>query len=167
MIRILVYCVLLGGVSQAARAAEAMDTFQPKAVRDCLSPLAELAIIEDQNPYYLRGDFDGDRQPDVVVAVQSTKGKNGAVLCGSKIGRISIGPIGTSSSASQVPDDVFAPMWGVATRKDLARMRKDTEQDIPTPVGEAILMVWEDATGILFWNGKRVKWFQIEGDDTE
>src|SRR5882757_3733249 len=49
------------------------DPFQPDKIAECLkNPKASsLEVLTDTNPYYLRGDFDGDGKVDYAMSVRA------------------------------------------------------------------------------------------------
>jgi hypothetical protein len=117
------------------------------------------------NPFYLRGDFDGDGKPDyAVLVVERGIGKKGIAIWLS--GRKSQEPIfvgaGTKTAAgSEESDDWnFFDAWQVY-------MRRKVEQGAGRPPvlrGEAILIERsESASGLLYWDGNRFRWYQ-QGD---
>jgi hypothetical protein len=61
------------------------DPFYPDVVDRCLNgPTVKehVTVLADQNPVYLRGDFDGDGLPDYALQVKSKKTKrNGVLIC--------------------------------------------------------------------------------------
>lgn len=49
------------------------DSTHPVAISNCLERpaiLGRVSVDRNKNPYYLRGDFNGDRLPDYAVAVK-------------------------------------------------------------------------------------------------
>jgi len=84
--------------------AYGQDPYKPQQVEECLkSPKAAgLEVLDRTNPFYLRGDFDGDGKPDYALQVRSSKkGGAGVLVCTS---RGSIFLLGSGIGGSQFYD---------------------------------------------------------------
>jgi len=67
-----------------AGAAETTSLIHPDQISACLKmPIASGVEVDvETNPYYLRGDFDGDGKPDYAVAVRGKKTRRlGVLVC--------------------------------------------------------------------------------------
>jgi len=142
---------------------DASDIVYPVRIVGCIedAQVSNSAVVDTEtNPYYLRGDFDGNGQMDFAIAVKGKKTKrNGVLVCLDNNSHVLIGGDKKHSPPfSDMPDDNFvAPHWEVATRQEILAFRK-TNQDVPTPSGESILMIWEDGIHYIYWDGKRFRW---------
>jgi hypothetical protein len=118
------------------------------------------------NPYYLRGDFDGDGKPDYAVAVREAKGgKLRVLVCATKAGSALLGGEGPGKPFSDMPDDIyFAPSWMVYSKAEVTEAIQYSSG--PAPIGriegEAIAIVWEDGLALVYWNGKSYRWAAVE-----
>lgn len=133
----------------------------PDSLDACLKmPRAKDLEIVSGTPVYLRGDFDGDGRPDHAIAMKSTKTKQlGLLICRGN-GMLTILGQGLGSSKfSDMPEDNFlGPSWYVLTRSEVADYRR-YNRNVPAAVrGEAIEMIWEDGTGLVYWDGARFRW---------
>jgi len=129
-------------------------------------PFANAYSISDRlNPFYLRGDFDGDGKPDYAVLVVSKKDRlNGIAIWLS--GKAKIFVLGAGQpfklGAEVTSDFTVLDTWQVYGKKPV-------EQGVgagppPKLIGEAILAgKRESASGLIYWNGNRFAWYQ-QGD---
>lgn len=141
------------------------EPFQPELLVQCLQrPQASgLTVLTDVNPFYLRGDFDGDAKPDYAVRVRSRKGGTGLLICAGSRSLYLLGSgIVGGSEFSDMPRDAFlAPHWEVFTPEDVAdlrRFRSNVPRPVPTVKGESIAMVWGDGICLIYWTGEKFKW---------
>jgi hypothetical protein len=143
----------------------------PERVMTCLkNPKAVgLTVLTDINPYYLRGDFDGDGKMDYALQVRSKKGSiNGLLVCG---GNGSIFLLGSGIGGSQMtdmPSDNFTSSdWSVFTKKDvvaLARITVNVPHPIPNVKGESIAMIFEVEIALIYWDGTKFRWAEPKAD---
>jgi hypothetical protein len=139
------------------------DLVHPETVRQCLKnkKAYALSVRTSSNPYYLRGDFDGDTKPDYALEVRSKKGGTGVLVCTGK-GTVSLLGSGIGGERfSDMPDDNFlAPYWEVYTKEEVVELGKWIH-NVPDPVspkGESIALIWEDGISLIYWNGSKFKW---------
>jgi hypothetical protein len=133
----------------------------PEGVQSCLDREAvrSVAILQVKtNPYYLRGDFDGDGRADYAVAIVGrTTGRNGIALCNAS-GFTSVlrGDARPNQPFSDMPDDNFlSGDWCVLTRAEALR-RVSAKKLSANLKGEVILMPWDDADGIVYFDGQAI-----------
>ena len=145
---------------------------EPQEIRRCMErPEAKgLSILSDKNPFYLRGDFDGDLKPDYAFLVRSENGGKGLLICTAKFSVFLLGSgISGGNPFSDMPNDVFfAPNWMVYTKEQVAELEDMGGVNAPWPVpqikGEAIAMIWEDGIALIYWDGKDFKWAGVDPD---
>jgi hypothetical protein len=119
------------------------------------------------NPFYLRGDFDGDGTPDyALLVIHLSDGKKGIVIWLST--RPNSGPTifgaGTKSrtGGGDYDDWGFFDAWQVYGKRTV--IQGVGEGKPPKLTGEAILIERsEAASGLLYWDGKQFRWYQ-QGD---
>jgi hypothetical protein len=123
------------------------------------------------NPFYLRGDFDGDRVPDYAVLVihRATKITGIAVLRSGAVkieilgaGGINLKMAATEDGSPPTAIDSFEWMdsWHVERKQPL----KFTGLDTPvTPMtGEGIVVEKAEASSaLIYWDGKQYRWLQL------
>lgn len=123
------------------------------------------------NPFYLRGDFDGDGVPDYAVLVISRRTKaTGIAVVRSRARHIEVlGAGGIKLRVAALPDgspphwiDDFTgyDAWHVAPKQRL----KQTGWDKPVTqmAAEGIVTERTEASGgLVYWDGKRYRWLQI------
>jgi hypothetical protein len=113
------------------------------------------------NPFYLRGDFNGDKIPDVAIIVKEKKsGKFGiAIIDG---GNRHVFLIGAGKKIGNVDDFAWMNIWGVYPKGNV--YRGAAEGRPPTLRGEALLVEKaESASALIYWDGKDYRWYQ-QGD---
>ena len=138
----------------------------PLQVQKCLesqSIKGRVDVLFAQNPYFLRGDFDGDNRPDYAVAVRGRESKrNGVLICHGGARPMILG-VDNSVKFSDMPDDNFiSSNWDVFTKEDARTVRKSsgTSGSTPSayPKGESIAMIWEDGICLIYWDASRYRW---------
>ncbi len=114
---------MLFGV-KGSLAAEEPTVVHPDQIDNCLkvSVARTVEVSMDANPYYLRGDFDGDGKVDYAVAVRGRMTKrNGVLVCA---GNHRVFVLGADQPLhppfSDMPDDnFFAPNWAVYSKPEI------------------------------------------------
>ncbi len=112
------------------------------------------------NPFYLRGDFDGDGKPDYALLVESQPDhKKGLVIWLSALPNSKGIFIGAGTKFQETDDWTFFDAWQVHTSKVVRQGA--SEEKPPHPRGESILIEKsESASGLLYWDGRRIRWYQ-------
>jgi hypothetical protein len=117
------------------------------------------------NPFYLRGDFDGDGKTDYAVRIKSRAGRVAgiAIWLSSKREFVVLGagaPFKVSGSVVSNLD--FLDTWQVFGKRPVERGVESGSP--PHLIGDAILAgKRESASGLIYWNGKSFAWYQ-QGD---
>ena len=163
--------LLLIGVHSFGDAEEGkVDLLIPDELARCMDQVRsendEIKLIYG-NPFYLRGDFDGDDRVDYVAEVRSGEPKpepcpecRGVLFCfgsgatdvlGAKMGPL---PDGVD------PEDFGGPTWKVVTATD-------PEVEPLGADGEVVQMIWEDAGASLYLENSRYKWKWAWGKNLE
>ncbi len=115
------------------------------------------------NPFYLRGDFDGDKKADYAIMVSDRKtGKGGIIIILPTLKKYFV--IGAGQALPTRPGDDYGwveawevyccnqPEIGVGESRKI-KLRS-----------EAILVrKLESSSGIIYWDGKNYQWYQ-QGD---
>lgn len=154
---------LLSGICVAQ--AQEQEVFYPHQIASCLErPTAQgLEARLDRNPYYLRGDFDGDGEADHAVAVRGKKTRrNGVLICTAKGVYVVGADRVVTPPFSNMPDDNFvAPQWATYSRKEtqnLGKFSSNVPRPVPVTKGDSIAMIWEDGICLIYWDGRQFKW---------
>jgi len=114
------------------------------------------------NPFYLRGDFNGDGKIDIAILIEEIKtGKKGIAVC--HAGKDEVFILGAGNTIGNGGEDFkWMDIWEVYP-KGLVHEGSD-EATIPTLVGDALFVEKsESASGLIYWNRKSYAWYQ-QGD---
>jgi hypothetical protein len=129
--------------------------YTPEAVGRCLlsTKLGERIRPDTEiNPFYLRGDFNGDRRTDyvLVTTVEGSLRKQLLVCVAGARGQF----------LRNEPADEYAlsSQWGVFTAADVKRFGVDLAM---APGAEAIGLLWEDAMRFIFWDGRKFRYSRV------
>jgi hypothetical protein len=131
----------------------------PDAVRACMTRAGTgYEVSQKVSPSYLKGDFDGDGKPDYAVLV--TRGRaQGVAVC-----RASGAPplvLGAGTPFNEMKDLDFTS-WQVHGKNQRVARGMGSGR-APALLGDALLLEWESASAIVYWNGHRLVWYQ-QGD---
>jgi len=117
------------------------------------------AISGKINPFYLRGDFFGNGKSVYAVLVQNGN-QQGLMVC--RDGRAKPIVLGARTEFNKMKDLNFNA-WQVHV-KSAPVERGVGEGKPPVPLGDAILIEWEEsASALVYWNAKQFVWYQ-QGD---
>jgi hypothetical protein len=140
------------------------EPFRPDRVVQCLkTPKASgLTVLNDNNPFYLRGDFDADGRPDYALQVRSKRGGTGVLICAANGALFLLGSGLGGGQFSDMPQDKFlAPHWAVHTKQEVAALgvfQSNVPRPVPAVKSEAIAMIWEDGISLIYWDGAKFRW---------
>ena len=145
-------------VFQANLPEEIYHFYDQKAIRGIYS------IRTDLNPFYLRGDFDGDNKQDYALSIVEKKTNKKGILiyhAGTKAHYI-LGAGKSLLSRNGGDDYRWLDAWKVYTVKPVGIGAGETQTI--TLQGEGIhVFKLEASSGIIYWTGKEYKWYQ-QGD---
>jgi hypothetical protein len=144
------------------------ESMPPQAVLECMkSPQTKgLKIDFSRNPFYLRGDFDGDGKPDYALRVLA-EGRprihaGGMLVCAGNGSVFLLGANVSGRKFSDKPNDnFFAPDWTVFTKNEVEALKSwhsNVPNPVPDPKREAIAMIWEDGIALVYWDGTKYAW---------
>jgi hypothetical protein len=122
------------------------------------------SIRTDLNPFYLKGDFDGDKKLDYALSiVEKTTDKKGILIYHTGTRTYYIIGAGKSLANGNGGDDYeWLDAWKVYSDKNVEIGVGETDKIILK--GEAILAIKvESASALIYWTGKEYKWYQ-QGD---
>ena len=131
----------------------------PDGVVGCVARAgAGYEVSRKVDPAYLRGDFDGDGRADYAV-VMTRGGAQGLVVCrGSGAGPVVLGA-GTAFNEMKNLDFTGWQVHGKSRRV----ARGFGVGRAPVLLGDALVLEWESASAIVYWNGHQFRWYQ-QGD---
>jgi hypothetical protein len=125
------------------------------------------------NPFYQRGDFDGDGKQDIAIWIRELKSNKVGIAilncCTEKISVIGAG--------NMIVDRAGKALWGRSEGGDSLDLidawfvyeKGIVEQGVgeaspPILKGDALMLIkTESASGLVYWTGKRYTWYQ-QGD---
>jgi len=151
-----VVSLMLLVLTVAGAEGKSVDEYNvPSEVEACIKKVPGLLISGEINPFYLSGDFNGDGKLDFAVQVLRS-GSKGIVFClaNSKDPFL----LGAGSSLVFPAKDRWRfDAWSIIPKenKSLSRPAKARYDAI-------LLDIKETANGLLYWDGSRMQWFQLE-----
>lgn len=136
--------------------------FVPEQILECLSSqTSKLSVDEAVNPFFVRGDIDGDGDADYVVAVKNAGiGQPGILIC------VNAGKhVLFSGGTSRVPegltlasDQSLSAVGWTFVGKIEVRTRLKRPDVAARMKGEALLLQYEDDRALIFWDGSKYRW---------
>lgn len=120
-------------------------------------------INRDLNPFYLRGDFNGDKEADYALAVVESKtSKKGFIIYHTSNKKHFVIGAGGSMPGGYGDNYWMVDAWEVLDEKVVGQ--GVIELKPPKLIGEAIrVQKLESSSGLIYWDGKQYRWFQ-QGD---
>ena len=132
----------------------------PPQIRRCLEPVESHYKPSDRsNPFYLRGDIDGDGKLDYAVLITNSRSERGVAVCLAATRKPII--LGAGSVFDGDSDLTFG-VWRIFPKGPVGR----GVEAGPPPIlrGDALLLIWpESASGLVYWDGRGFRWYQ-QGD---
>lgn len=126
---------------------------------DELSPYALSAHI---NPFYLRGDLNGDGNLDTaILIIERTTGKAGVLIVDGAGDQIEV--LGAGQLIGSGRDDFsWVDAWYVYPK---GAVDKGADQTTPPQlISDGLMLIkTESASGLIFWTGTEFQWYQ-QGD---
>lgn len=160
---LLLYCC-------AGLRAEGNSRIVPEAVKRCLERKeirGQVKLGLKLNPYYLRGDFDGDGNIDLAISIVGAKSSRIGILVCHASGYLEVlrGDSKPAKAFSDMADDNFiSGSWTVLEKSDVTR-RLSKAKVKNRVLGEAIFMPWDDGDGLILWNGVKFQWVILRSLD--
>ena len=159
----LILILTLGtSASFSADIAPMVPEILAKCVEEIRSSHSDVELYTEINPFYLRGDFDGDSRMDYVAQIVRPRlhphlgiDSSGLVFCLAS-GRVD--PMG--AKLGPIPEDadrllLISPSWE-------ALPPDSTEVTAPGAAGDVVVMAWEDGTGVIYMAKGSYRWRWIE-----
>jgi hypothetical protein len=125
---------------------------------------SKFELNKDLNPFYLRGDFDGDHQMDYALAIVEIKTKKkGMLIYHPATQKDFLLGAGKMIPGGYNRDDMdWMDAWKIYDKKEVEQGVGETKK--LKLKGEAILAFkLESSSGIIYWDGKEYRWYQ-QGD---
>jgi hypothetical protein len=119
-------------------------------------------FIARLNPYYLRGDFNGDGRPDMAVLIERLSDKKQGIAI-FHFGESTIRVVGAGRALNNGEDEFsWMDAWQVWPKMPVGQ---GVEEGPPPKLrGEALYVEkTESASAIIYWNGQKYLWYQ-QGD---
>lgn len=170
LVRAAVYLCVCALVSLAGEKRPEPEYMSIPAVLypDAISEIRkDYGLVAHVNPFYLRGDFDGDRRMDYVLLIEErVSGKVGLAVFLNRQPKwqVHILAAGRAFLYEEYSNDDFdwLDAWQV---KGKGRVGQGvTDRKPPVLLGDAMLLVKsESASGLIYWDGKKFCWYQ-QGD---
>jgi hypothetical protein len=159
--RIIICISLMAAITIAAHAG------QSENIPESVTAIFKAKRLDKQydfsfhmNPFYLRGDFNGDGKPDIAVLVRQTRtGKVGIAIIHSAAKDVHV--VGAGTTIGNGGDNFdWMDHWHVRTKGEAGQGQAKTI----ALKGEALYVSKsEAASALIYWNGSRYVWRQ-QGD---
>ena len=147
-----VLCLLAPAATAQGPGAEYVTWNLPRWAQEALRSAglgARFELFFDLNPYYQRGDFDGDGQIDLAVQiVEKTSHKRGIAIVHASDRSVHV--LGAGQRLGNAGDDFsWLWVWRVETRRGSGPSREALYVEKP-----------ESASGWIVWDGHTYTWLQ-------
>lgn len=141
------------------------DVWTPAEVDGCLASvkLGEPFDLETSiNPFYLRGDLDGNGLVDYAILIRGRTSKlRGVVICKDSKQPFTFGPVAKlATPLSSFDDDNFIThRWVIATKEfTKANFDHGGRKISAKAQGESVLFVFEGSRGVtIYWDGRNFR----------
>ena len=159
--------LVAAGLAVAASAADRLSFPEEQSLpawpREAIAASArDVVPCSCLNPFYQRGDFDGDGRPDYAVLVRHARtGKRGIAFVHRGSGAVHV--VGAGNAIGHGGDDFsWMDAWRVFERGPVRRGAGGGAP--PVLRGDALLVEkTESASALLWWDGRGYRWSQ-QGD---
>jgi len=146
--------------------ASGQNLYLPEDLNDFYNQDKVKSLFEintGMNPFYLRGDFDGDKTADYALAVIERKTrKKGIIIFHSVSKNYFVVGAGKGLSTRSGDDYEWMNAWEVYDKRE-PELGVGEAGKIKLK-GEAILVQkLESSSGLVYWDGKEYQWYQ-QGD---
>lgn len=137
----------------------------PDAVLEALEKFShskDYAISVHINPFFLQGDYNGDRKLDTAILIkEKSTGKSGiAIVYG---GSSVVTLLGAGRDTTGSNDFRWMDAWSTYPRGPVGRGAGEVGPP-PKLKGDALLVIRSrSASGLIYWTGKGYRWYQ-QGD---
>jgi len=110
------------------------------------------------NPFYLRGDFNGDEDNDIAIPIkEKARDKIGFAIIHSSTKNVFI--IGAGQVFNSIDDFKEFNIWSVAT--DSIYKSHWEKKSLKLKHESINIGVFECTSGLIYWDGKEYKWYQM------
>lgn len=111
------------------------------------------------NPFYLRGDFNGDNRNDIAILIkEKSSGKIGIAIVHD--GKRDVFIVGAGTSVGNGgPDFKWMDVWSVYPKGAVQSPEETTLLKLKSE-GLSVIKS-ESASGLIYWDGKKYKWYQM------
>jgi len=139
----------------------------PEEIRHCLTASGlrqKFEVIGALNPFYLRGDFDGDGSVEPAILIKNrSSSKEGILVCLQDGSAAKV--LGASTQfhlASGSVDDLKFEDWEVRT--ELRAVPKPTAEEdwLLKSRSDKILLIWRGASGLVYWRGNQFRYYVVD-----
>jgi hypothetical protein len=122
------------------------------------------------NPFYLRGDLDGDGTADYAIVLVENKSKKTeiAVCLSTKKGVEILGAngvsirVGSKSDGYDLEDFDWMDAWQVHRKMTLTPSDFNAASTITRMSGEGLMVEkTESASAVIYWDGVKFRWYQL------
>lgn len=136
---------------------EDLNNFYNREIR------SSFEVNTSMNPFYLRGDFDGDKKADYALAVTESKtGKKGIIIFHSTSKNYFVIGAGKELPTRRGDDYGWMNAWEIYNKRE-PELGVGEAGKIKLK-GEAILVQkLESSSGLIYWDGNKYQWYQ-QGD---
>lgn len=126
------------------------------------------ALSESVNPFYLRGDLDGDGKADYAILVTPRNSdKRFVLICrtGTKnleilTGRNATAVFDSNESVSSKKNFNWMDAWQITERQKLEANELNEEPPLPMKGEGIIAEKTESGSVVIYWTGKGYRWYQ-------
>jgi hypothetical protein len=147
------FLLIVGPPGGAALHSQSIDSWSiPDEIRSCMKSKPGLQLDASINPYYISGEFDGDRLTDFAVLVGEPKdsgpGIHHILFCFGS-GRIVQWDAGTLAGTANSP---FTGWFLVRKQSKFLLVHPRIKNDA------LAILVGEEGGGLIYWNGRKLFW---------